>query len=389
MTGYKRISPRFNDISSNKFGRIEKSKIRELEELLTGKKHDGEGKLQQKDSTMTRQGCCSNTDFITYDQLGTIFSKNEYASNTNMRDSYFEVPNSYNYNYNGIAKKLLVTANKSSKKKKFPSAADSLSKAELEARKLVIQNVKLSSQPLGLNVTLERLPVYFDQYPFYRFICGALFRRDQIEWHRRNSHCDISSHLNGWLTERCPLAIYGCPHVQFRLKPKSRTVKFSWKFACFKTPYSTTTTSGYNENSCNRNSNPAAFERELSLLDLPTELLVYLMFFLDNLSMNCLAKTCTSFRNLCCDMVDELGIVVTDWCKKSYTKSGSTSWQEDRKVHMTVLSFLIWISWMMRIQYRQGKQEFNYNSNLFNPVILSCILTQWMGGLCTPHAVCQ
>ena len=323
---------------NNKFGRIDKSRIREFERLLTGtsKQNDNDNNNCHKKSNSN----ASCTDFITYDQIGTEFSKKDHTSNTNMRDSYFEVPSQHLYSHNGISKKMLIKSHKTTDRKQFPKIVDPLSSAELEARKSVIQNLKLSTSPLGLNVTLERIPLYFDQYPFYRFICGSLFRRDQYEWHCRNSHCDISSHLNGWLTERCPLAMYGCPYVQFRMKPGGgRTVEFSRQFSCFKTSYTVTKLKSMRADYKKNNGDyQAGFLREeegaehRTLLDLPIEILVYLIYFLDNLSMNCLAKTCTTLRELCCDMVDELGIVVTGWRKKSYQKSGSTSWQEDRKV---------------------------------------------------------
>ena len=348
LVGYRRISSRISK-KDNRVGQIDKSRITELERLLTGTKQSNN--VEKSEHYNNNTSC---TDFITYDQIGTAFSRKDHTSNTNMRDSYFEVPSLYTYN--GVSKKMLIKAHQTTDRKQFPRIADSLNRAELEARKSVIQNLKLSTHPLGLNVTLERIPVYFDQYPFYRFICGSLFRRDQHEWHCRNSHCDISSHLNGWLTERCPLAMNGCPHVQFRLKPgQDRTVKYSREFSCFKTSYATkipktkkrdkysngtngdsqvTATTGADYDKNNSDSQAVVIKEadHFTLLDLPTELLVYLVYFLDNLSMNCLAKTCTALRELCCEMVDKLGIVVIGWCKKSYQKSGSTSWQEDRKV---------------------------------------------------------
>ena len=258
----------------------------------------------------------SQNNFITYDHLKNVDDgSKEHVSNTNMVDSYFDVPNLYTYS--GKFKHAIVTTVEAGKH--FTNVPDNLSVEEIEVRRTVVENLEFTYCSLGLNVVVERLPAYYDQYPYYRFICDTLFRRDQYKWHCLNSHSDICSNLNGWLTERCPLSMYGCPYTRFRLKPKNRTVKFNKTFSCFFT-------------SSDREPPAVAEEDGFSIFNLPPELLVYLMFFLDNLSINCLAKTCAFFKEFCSDMVEELGIIVTTWRKKSYEESGRTSWKEDKKV---------------------------------------------------------
>jgi len=235
------------------------------------------------------------------------------------------------YIYNSHFKKPTITKAKS--EWSGISREQELTEEDRVARYKVLSNVKFSSRPLGLNVSVDCLPSYYTRHPFYRFACASLFRRDQYKWHCKNSHVDIGFHLNGWLLQRCPLSIYGCPYTQFRLQPKDRNIRFLRNFSCFSAYYS----SSNDNNSIGDHQN-----NEFSLLlDLPTEILVYLLFFLDNLSLNCLAKTCRHLHSVCSSMVDELGVVVTTWCKRSYEKSGSTSWREDKRVGLFLIQFLI------------------------------------------------
>lgn len=291
-------------MDKEKVNRIDLQRRNKLEQLLTGKESSSKHPLE---SQCTNKTTYDEPTFVTCDELFSC------TSDTNMRNSYFDVANTYTYN---------SRYKQHSPRNRWSTRNIELTDEERTARRNALSGVKLSSRPLGLKVKVDCLPSYYDLYPLYRFGCASLFRRDQYKWHYQNSHADIGFNLNGWLLQRCPLANYGCPYTQFRLKPKDRSIRFVRNFSCFAAPYDSL---GIIENRSNN--------QNLSLLlDLPTEILVYLLFFLDNLSLNCLAKTCRYLRDICCSMVDELGIVLTTWCKRSYKESGSCSWKEDKKV---------------------------------------------------------
>lgn len=284
-------------------------------------------------------------DFFTYDELLAADSPMQIlsVSNTNMRDSYHDSPDcNYVYGQPDIAR----TSNKF---RLIDEELTDLTHEEISKRHTVHSGLKLFPDPLGLNVTIKCLPSYYDKYPLYRFACNSLFRRDQFKWHVENTHADIAFSLNGWLVQRCPLSQYGCPYHRMRLKPKSRSVRFLSEFACFSTRYDDQTKKlrvAWQNNKCNKdlcdeerqkgNNSSSGFlngdQRHMGLLDLPDEILVHLFFYLDNLTLNCVAKTCRVLRGICYSLIDNLGIVVTTWCKKTYEDSGTSAWKADRKV---------------------------------------------------------
>ena len=218
-------------------------------------------------------------------------------------------------------------------------------KENLQKRHQVYSSQNFSHYPLGLNVMLEHTPRNYCNYPYYQFSCSALLRRDQIRWHVLNNHVDIAFDLNGWLMQRCPLAQYGCPYYQMRLKPtRQRGVRFMKEFSCFTSYYDSQERSNKlsSVNCCSsvRGRNVPA---DLQLVDLPNELLMHLFQYLDNLSLNCIAKTCNRLRKIAFSLIDSFGVVFTVWRKKTYEESGSKSWREERKVKYYMYTFILFI----------------------------------------------
>lgn len=49
-------------------------------------------------------------------------------------------------------------------------------------------------------------------------------RRDEFVNHYQNVHSEIQEGLDGWLLERCPLHIIGCPFTLKKLYPKKTVI---------------------------------------------------------------------------------------------------------------------------------------------------------------------
>lgn len=319
-----------------KVSKLSHERLADLESLLNIKQLDAlkmnsYNKLIKTDAVLLKNNN-SDGEFVTYDELlhADDSPTQMYVTNTNMRESYHYSPVAecaYDHNIQQAA----ATNNVYMIKEDIPP----LTEEEIARRREVHCEVKLCTYPLGLNVNFECLPSYFDQYPLYRFACNSLFRRDQFKWHVKNIHGDLTFNLNDWLMQRCPLARYGCPYNQMRLKPKYRNVRFLSDFSSFSTRYDGN--HSY-ENITDCILSDGERTNGIGLLDLPNEILVYLFFHLDNLTLNNVAKTCRFFRSICHGLIDNLGIVVTTWCKKTYENSGTSSWKASRKVRFFTTS---------------------------------------------------
>ncbi|XP_066923433.1 F-box only protein 30-like [Clytia hemisphaerica] len=302
---------------NKKVGRIEKTRIKDLERLISG------GKTETDIPTSEAKDEVINNVFVTCDKLFHEelheAGNKDHVSNTNIRAKT-----------NYIYKQQIITGSEPVCKSWLEDDEDPLTLEEIDNRRQVHDDLgcKAYGAGLGLNINVECLEYYNDEYPLYRFPCGSLFRRDQYKWHCQNSHGDIGFHVNGWLMQRCPLAQFGCPYSQYRFQPKDRSVRFLKNFSCFTAPYN-----DFNLTKKTGNS------EDVHIFDLPNELLIYVLFFLDNLSLNCLAKTCYFFQDLCCSIVDRAGLVIVSWCKKTYEKCGSSSWKDDKKIRMFSTGF--------------------------------------------------
>ncbi|XP_065654206.1 F-box only protein 40 isoform X4 [Hydra vulgaris] len=258
-----------------------------------------------------------DNNFLTYDDLVLTHLPNFTANvlNTNISDGYYDIPTTgYRFSkkeYSASSSNLFVNVDYS------------LNPDDIHSRLLVHNDLRVQKHTLSLNVVLETLPRFQIQYPMYSFTCSKLFRRDQYSSHCLNIHTDIYPHLNDWMVQRCPLAAYGCPYSQIRLKPKGRKVCVSKVFGCF----TSVEDNPRIENISDKKNEQIVF----SILDLPEEVIEYLFSFLDSLSLNTIAKTCSSFRSVCYNMLDTRGIVVSCWkkCSLSLIKS---SWVEDLNI---------------------------------------------------------
>ena len=327
------------------------------------------------DSKLSDEDSFENIDFVAYDELAN--RKNSVGaaasvSNCSVRDAYFDLPNKYtdakkNYFYN---KQDIVFRDKATKKI-IENEDDTISNDNesdacqrstindeeplvdeelMNKRREVYSTLKRTNKALGLNVVIETLPKFQQQYPMYTFFCSKLFRRDQYKWHYKNTHTEIHSGLDGWMMQRCPLAQYGCPYVSYRLKPVSinSSVYFNRVFKCF----------GICMNKDSEFSSAIKDRDSKSIIDLPVEVIELIVSYLDNLSLNCFAKTCQLLKSVCFSMLDKRGIVVSGWEKRIY-ENGSSSWKQDKPVSKYFIYGLI------NAVYLDQNNSYDVNENGF------------------------
>lgn len=235
---------------------------------------------------------------------------------------------------------------------------------------------------LGLDLTLESITRYQTKpKSMYTFLCAQEFRRDEYSWHYKNVHSDIHGGLNGWLEQRCPLAHYGCMYSMRRFFPTScgssivhNDILESFGVKPFiarplPSTYLSPPTSARSSPERrvghrlpSRPTDPksagaatAAHPMEvihedgrvalpsiredalashrrgredgalacLTLTQLPFEVLQHVARFLDSFSICNLAMTSRLFREVCCSLLEERGIVVQQWEKVKYGKRPS------------------------------------------------------------------
>lgn len=81
---------------------------------------------------------------------------------------------------------------------------------------------------LSLDLNLESITRYQAKpRSMYTFLCAQNLRRDEYEWHFKNTHSEIHGGLNGWIEARCPLACYGCTYSIRRLNPLGGTLVYN------------------------------------------------------------------------------------------------------------------------------------------------------------------
>ena len=219
---------------------------------------------------------------------------------------------------------------------------------------------------LALDLNLESITKYHAKpKSMYTFLCAQMFRRDEYASHFRNVHCDIHAGLSGWMECRCPLAHYGCTYSVRRLYPthKGAMVVYSEILESFGVkPYvspslipdqmSTKDTAEHTNcaminrqkemtpeivtsrnydsavqingtlrrgSTCSpaRDTLPDDKSDDVSMLTrLPFEVLRCVAQCLDSYSLSNLALTCLQLREVCCDLLEERGIVVLQWERK-------------------------------------------------------------------------
>ncbi|XP_078688869.1 F-box only protein 30-like isoform X1 [Branchiostoma floridae x Branchiostoma belcheri] len=192
------------------------------------------------------------------------------------------------------------------------------------------------SNTLVLDLVLESITRYQNKpRTMYTFVCGQEFRRDEYPSHFQNVHNDIHGGLNGWIEQRCPLAIYGCTHSRRRLYPhkKNGTIIFHQHLESFgirplidesviESPEQSDTES--DDTSCgvvgkveagDRRKRKAGKDR---LSTLPFEILQHIALCLDSFSLCNFSMASKLTREVCYSILEDRGIVVQQWEKRRY-----------------------------------------------------------------------
>ena len=236
---------------------------------------------------------------------------------------------------------------------------------------------------LALDLNLESITKYQAKpKSMYTFLCAQMFRRDEYASHFKNVHCDIHAGLNGWMECRCPLAHYGCTYSLRRFYPthEGASVVFSNVLESFgvkpyvspslvsKQPRGTkeyvncamtnkqkemtpeiVTSRNYDaavqvNGTLRRASIPDTAEvtagsglhnetlpGDVSIFtSLPCEVLRCIAQCLDSYSLSSLALTCQLLRDVCCDLLEQRGIVVLQWERQML--AGRCHWTVTDKV---------------------------------------------------------
>lgn len=169
----------------------------------------------------------------------------------------------------------------------------------------------------------------------FTYLCCHAFRRDEYPWHFRNVHGDIQSCLNGWFTQRCPLAHLGCTFSQRHFRPSKyrATVRYDSDLSTFVVQPEVPA-------SLYKGVRTASSERKRarnldSLSRLPFEILQHIVRFLDSVSLGYLAQVSQLMREVCSTVLQQKGMVCLKWEKKTYSHGGFT-WRARKKVNMFV-----------------------------------------------------
>ena len=168
--------------------------------------------------------------------------------------------------------------------------------------------------PTHLDVNIETIHrMHVKPFNIRSFICGKVFRRDEIQQHIINIHQEIIPGLgSGWIVSRCPLSYLGCPFSVDNLAPNSDKyrIKFSRlddNFCC-----------RYISDDCKplevKTKNKSKFTKNLS--SLPVEIIFYICQFLDPISLRALSLTSKGMRDICSGLVTTRGCVTPVWEKQ-------------------------------------------------------------------------
>uniref|UniRef100_A0A673BY79 F-box protein 40, tandem duplicate 2 n=1 Tax=Sphaeramia orbicularis TaxID=375764 RepID=A0A673BY79_9TELE len=152
----------------------------------------------------------------------------------------------------------------------------------------------------------------------FSFICGHTFHRREFATHYRNVHSEIQMCLSGWFEQRCPLSYLGCIYSQRRFQPSTHkaTVSYNQELKTFNLRPTLVPSLG-------DNSPPSGND---ALSSLPYEVLCHMASFLDSLSLSQLALVSRLMRQVCSSLLEDRGMVVLRWEKKSQSRGG-TKWR--------------------------------------------------------------
>ena len=162
--------------------------------------------------------------------------------------------------------------------------------------------------------------------PIYVFSCGQFIRRDEVSSHYHN-HNDFATEGMSLKICGCPLRTYGCPYRTVQYTPSGSMLDYHSHAGSFVlrpqqivVPSGSTSGSMY-EAELTRKQELAKYgyndwEGSLDYLgQLPVEILILIMEFLDSLSLWCLSQVNQYLRSVAREVATSKGIVYMKWNK--------------------------------------------------------------------------
>ena len=188
------------------------------------------------------------------------------------------------------------------------------------------------TEPTHLDVNIETIHrMHVKPVNIRSFICGKVFRRDEIHQHITNIHQEIIPGLGcGWIVSRCPLSYLGCSFSVDNLAPNNEDfrIKFSREednfcFRCEKDPVIT------NLNSEKKSTTKKSVSI-MTLSTLPVEIIFYLSRYLDSISLRAVSLTCRRLRDISWSLVTSRGCVTPVWERQRARgqRRHTTGWTE-------------------------------------------------------------
>ncbi|MED6233028.1 hypothetical protein ATANTOWER_005885 [Ataeniobius toweri] len=192
----------------------------------------------------------------------------------------------------------------------------------------------IAERPCGLYFDVETESVtrrHNKMSSAFSYMCGHSFRRDEYQSHFRNAHCDIQASLGGWYQQRCPLAYLGCTFSQIRFHPAGQqaTIKYCQDVSALVfQPHIPATLGDGGKSWSPRRSAAQDFN---GLSSLPLEILQHIAGYLDSFTLLQLSQVSHLMRDVCATLLQERGMVLLEWKKKTYSHGGS-SWKSRKKI---------------------------------------------------------
>ena len=161
-------------------------------------------------------------------------------------------------------------------------------------------------EPTQLDLNIETIHrMHVKPVNIRSFICGKVFRRDEIHQHIINVHQEIIPGLGcGWILSRCPLSYLGCSYAIDNLAPNTEQwrIKFSPE----------------DDNFCLRLKDDRVMTKNkkkhhVTMDCLPVEIIYHITQYLDSISLRSLSLVSARLRTLCHGLARSRGCVTPVW----------------------------------------------------------------------------
>ncbi len=174
------------------------------------------------------------------------------------------------------------------------------------------------------------------------FTCTEFVRRDEFCTHWKNQHLDVQ--LNSSMCiHRCPMKMFGCTYGQINVVPQPPGASICFDKhsdmhsylpanPCVELDPAATPQPGSYVSSIEKKKELAMYgygdeEESMDVLgQLPSEVLIQVISFLDSLSLWSLSQVNSYFRILCYDFVKKKGIVYGRWERDEHSGLPWTHW---------------------------------------------------------------